>query len=87
MGIYMGERLEDILGSLSREEKIVLNYFIKNLSVGEILAVKELRLLHRLEDPIRVIDILIRKGLLEKGAGCISLSRRVRDIISKRDKL
>lgn len=87
MVIHMGERLEDILASLSREERVVLDYFIKNLSVGEILAVKELRLLHRLEDPTRVIDSLIRKGLLEKGAGCINLSRRVRDIIGKREKL
>lgn len=81
----MGEEdLEELLRSLEGQERVVFEYFRKNLSVGEILAVKELRLLHRLEDPVKVIDSLIRKGVLEKAPGCINLSRRVRDLLKKR---
>ncbi|MEM1610462.1 MAG: hypothetical protein QXQ57_02310 [Sulfolobales archaeon] len=76
--------LSKIIEQLDPQERVVFEYFRKNISVGEILAVKELRLLYRLEDPLRVIDSLIRKGLLEKGVGCINLSSSVREMLKKR---
>lgn len=81
----MGERdLEEVLRSLDGQERAVFEYFRRNISVGEILAVKELKLLHKLEDPVKVIDSLIRKGVLEKAPGCINLSKRVRELLKKR---
>jgi len=63
---------------LSDEEKKVLNYFIKNISVGEIIAEKELRL-EGIKDPRRVIRMLIEKGLLEHKEGCYNLSKDLRE--------
>ncbi|HWQ17383.1 MAG TPA: hypothetical protein VNL13_06095 [Sulfolobales archaeon] len=80
----MSSELERILESLDLEERAVFEYFKKNLSVGEILAVKELKLIYRINDPLKVIDSLIKKNILEKGAGCINLSNSVRELLKKR---
>ncbi len=80
----MSEELESLLSQLSPEERVVFEYFRKNLSVGEILAVKELKLIHKIDDPLRIIDSLIEKNLLEKGAGCINLSSKVKELLKKR---
>lgn len=79
----MSDELERVLSQLDREERVVFEYFKKNLSVGEILAIKELKLVHKIEDPSRVIDSLIKKNLLEKGIGCINLSNRVKELLKK----
>lgn len=84
VGYFMASELERLLDQLDGEERIVFEYFRKNLSVGEILAIKELRLMHRIDDPLRVIDSLIRKNILEKGAGCINLSSSVKELLKKR---
>jgi hypothetical protein len=76
--------LSKIVEELDPQERIVFEYFKKNISVGEILAVKELRLLYKLEDPLKIIDSLIRKGLLEKGVGCINLASSVREMLKRR---
>jgi hypothetical protein len=76
--------LTKIIEELDPQERMVFEYFKKNISVGEILAVKELRLLYKLEDPLKVIDSLIRKGLLEKGVGCINLASSVREMLKRR---
>jgi hypothetical protein len=76
--------LTKIIEELDPQERMVFEYFKKNMSVGEILAVKELRLLYKLEDPLKVIDSLIRKGLLEKGVGCINLASSVREMLKRR---
>jgi hypothetical protein len=76
--------LSKIIEELDPQERIVFEYFKKNISVGEILAVKELRLLYKLEDPLKIIDSLIRKGLLEKGVGCINLASSVREMLKRR---
>jgi len=84
VGAVVSSELERILESLDHEERVVFEYFRKNLSVGEILAVKELKLIHRINDPLRVIDSLIKKNILEKGAGCINLSSSVKELLKKR---
>ncbi len=76
--------LSKIVEELDPQERIVFEYFKKNISVGEILAVKELRLLYKLEDPLKIIDSLIRKGLLEKRVGCINLASSVREMLKRR---
>jgi len=60
---------------LSDEEYRVLTYFINNVSVGEILAVRELESIMGLKDPKKHIESLIEKGYLERGNGCYNLSR------------
>ncbi|AFH42961.1 MULTISPECIES: PolB1-binding protein PBP2 family protein [Fervidicoccus] len=64
---------------LSEEEYRVMDYFLTNLSVGEILAVRELERVYGIKNPESVIEILISKGLLERGTGCYNLSKTVRE--------
>ncbi len=66
--------------SLSDEERRVLEYFIKNISVGEIIAEKELKLFG-VDDPLKVIRNLIEKNLIEHGEGCFNLSKEIRKIV------
>jgi DNA-binding MarR family transcriptional regulator len=60
---------------LTDNEFKVLNYFMNNISVGEILAVRELESLFGLKDPKRIIESLIEKGYIERGNGCYNLSK------------
>jgi len=63
---------------LTEEEKLVTYYFVKYVSVGEILAEKELRALG-INNPLRVIKNLILKGVLERGEGCYNLAKNIRE--------
>jgi len=78
------ERFYKILKSLkgkeisSEEEKKVTLYFIRNISVGEILALRELEILG-VKNPLKVIRTLILKGVLEKGEGCYNLAKDIRE--------
>ncbi|AAY80879.1 PolB1-binding protein PBP2 family protein [Sulfolobus acidocaldarius] len=49
-------------------------YFQNVVSVGEILAVRELKALG-ISDPEKVINKLIELGFIEKGEGCYNLIR------------
>jgi len=80
----MQEELGRVIGELDPQERVVFEYFKKNISVGEILAVKELKLLYKIDDPLKVVDSLIKKGLLEKGVGCINLAASIRNTLKKR---
>ena len=73
--------LRNKLSSLSPEEIKVMEYFIQNISVGTILALKELKTLYRIEDPKSVIRKLIEKGLIEQGRGCYSLAKSLREAL------
>ncbi|MEM4462842.1 MAG: helix-turn-helix domain-containing protein [Fervidicoccaceae archaeon] len=61
---------------LNETEYRALIYFMNNISVGEILAIRELESIVGIKDPRAVIDSLIAKGYIERGAGCFNLSRR-----------
>ena len=50
-------------------------YFEKNISVGEILAYKELRA-QGIKYPELVIYKLIEEGFIEKGEGCYNLVKK-----------
>lgn len=58
---------------LTSDEIRVFRYFLKNRSVGEVLAIKELQILEGIKDPLFVINSLIEKGMLVRGKGCYSV--------------
>lgn len=91
MSLYSRRDLIDLVRDLlpedlSRGELEVLEYFLKNISVGEITAVKEIRLLYKIEDPVPIIERLLQRGLIERGEGCINLSKRLREALKTRKK-
>ncbi|MCI4437435.1 MAG: hypothetical protein JHC33_11570 [Ignisphaera sp.] len=81
MSFISDDNIKRKLQELSPEELKVMEYFIQNVSVGAILAVRELKMLYRVEDPKSIIRRLIDKGLLEQGYGCFSLSRPLREAL------
>ncbi len=70
-------KLDEVVRSLTNEELTVLKYFIKYRSVGELLAIRELKALYGVQEPVRVINRLIDKGLLTRGLGCYNVSQDV----------
>ena len=74
-----GAVLEKALEGLDPEEQRVLRYFYVNVSVGEIIALRELRTRYKISDPEAVVRRLIEKGLLERGEGCYNLARELRE--------
>ncbi len=75
------EELRKKIESLSDVEKKVFEYFLTNVSVGAIVALRELSTLYKVRNPKEVILGLIEKGLLEQGLGCYSLSKEIRDLL------
>lgn len=79
---------------LTKLEKLILEYFIRHISVGEIIAtidireeVKRLRdpeLVSEFDDPIIEIEVnralakLVEKGYLERATGCYNLAEHLR---------
>lgn len=79
------EQIRDLVPSdLTKTELEVLEYFLRNISVGEIIAIKELRLIYKIDDPVPIIEKLIQRGLIERGEGCFNLSRKLLEAIKKR---
>ncbi|MET1160569.1 MAG: hypothetical protein ABWW65_06360 [Thermoprotei archaeon] len=84
---------KDIL-SLNKLERLIMEYFLKHISVGEIIAVIELReevkrrrdpeLVPEFDDAIIEIEInkalarLVEKGFLEHIGGCYNLAEHLR---------
>jgi len=66
----------------SEDEKKVVLYFIRNISVGEFLALRELEILG-VKNPAKIIRSLILKGVLEKGEGCYNLAKNIREELFK----
>ena len=65
------------INSLDSEGSKVLKYFIRYRSVGELLALRELKGLYGIKDPAKVIGYLLDLGLLERGLGCYNISKNV----------
>lgn len=80
---YIDRKLYEIIQGLSEEERKVLKYFIQNISVGSIIALRELKALYKVQDPKVVIRNLIDKGLLEQGFGCYNLAKSLREALFK----
>jgi hypothetical protein len=70
---------EEAAGKLDPEERKVFEYFYTNVSVGEIIALRELSARYKVPDPEAVIRRLIDKGLLERGEGCYNLAKSLRE--------
>ncbi|MDP8002926.1 MAG: hypothetical protein RAK17_01915, partial [Caldisphaera sp.] len=64
-------------------EKIVLKYFLENVSVGDLRAIADLSK-KGIENPENVIESLIEKGFLERGNDCFNLSYYLRIFVSRR---
>jgi DNA-binding MarR family transcriptional regulator len=90
MGLFYTKRnlvdlVRDLLPSdLTKAELDVLEYFLRNISVGEIIAVRELRLLYKIDDPGPILEKLIQKNLIERGEGCFNLSKNLIEALKKR---
>lgn len=57
-----------------KEIEIAIKYFKTNISVGELIAFRELRALG-IKNPENVINKLIEMGIIERGEGCYNLVR------------
>jgi hypothetical protein len=79
-----GELLEKAR-KLGREQRIVFEYFYKNISVGDMRAVMELEKLG-VRDPQARIEELVEAGLLEKGMECYNLAKPLREYIFRRGR-
>ncbi len=75
------EEIERIRRKLSGDVLKVFDYFLRNISVGEVIAVRELQYRYKVERPLEIIIRLINEGLLEKGEGCYNLSRELRELL------
>jgi hypothetical protein len=78
-------KLLDMARGLTVEEKRVFMYFVENISVGEIRAVKELKQLG-VNNPQMVIRKLTNMGLLEEGDECYNLAKPLREYLARRGK-
>ncbi len=76
--------LKRVLKSLDQESLKVLKYFIKHRSVGELIAIRELRGIYRINDPAKCIGKLIDLGLLERGMGCYNVSKKLLEALKSR---
>lgn len=92
-------KLRDIL-KLSKLERLVMDYFLKHISVGEIIAIIELREeIKRLKDPDLVpefddviieleigkaVNRLLRQNFLEYRNGCYNLAQHLREELKKK---
>ncbi len=77
------EELRKKIESLNEEELKVFEYFLTNVSVGTIIALKELSAFYKIKNPKDVILKLIEYGLLEQGTGCYNLAKPIRDLLIK----
>ncbi|BDC19665.1 hypothetical protein [Acidianus sp. HS-5] len=59
---------------MEKDLEIAEKYFRKYISVGEIIAVRDLKALG-VKEPEKVIAELMSKGIIEKGEGCFNLVR------------
>uniref|UniRef100_A0A7C5YWX2 DUF2250 domain-containing protein n=1 Tax=Ignisphaera aggregans TaxID=334771 RepID=A0A7C5YWX2_9CREN len=80
---YLDREIVDKINKLSEEEKKVLEYFLQNISVGNLVALRELKAFYRVNDPRTIIRKLIDMGLIDQGYGCYNLSRALREALLK----
>ncbi|MCD6301352.1 MAG: hypothetical protein J7L82_04700 [Staphylothermus sp.] len=91
--------LRDIL-KLNKLERLVMDYFLKHISAGEIIAIIELREeIKRLKDPDLVpefddvvieleigkaINKLLKEGFIEYRSGCYNLAKHLREELKRK---
>ncbi len=75
--------LRTLLKSLDEDQIKTLKYFCRYISVGNLLAYKELKALYKVKDPVKTIASLVELGLIIKGQGCYSISKEFLNEIRK----
>ncbi|MDM7275401.1 MAG: hypothetical protein P3X22_004685 [Thermoprotei archaeon] len=85
---YLAEasKILDRARSLEPEERLALNYFIENISVGDLRAVKDLKALG-VNAPEAVVRKLVSMGFIERGEGCYNLAKPLRNYVMRRGKI
>lgn len=83
--IVEASKLLDIAKNLGSEEKIVLNYFMDNISVGKHRALKELKAMS-VQNPVIIIKKLSSLNLVEEKEECYNLAKPLREYILKRGR-
>ncbi len=78
-------RLLEKSRSLSKEKRIILNYFMKNISVGDIRSVLDLEK-KGVKNAEELIEEMLEEGFLEKATDCYNLSYPLRMYIFSREK-
>ncbi len=76
-------RLRKIINSLTRDELKVFEYIWDNISVGEIVFIRDLEGLYSVRRPHLVARKLREKGLIERGEGCYNLPHWLRMLRKK----
>ncbi len=73
----VGRWIRRMMRELEGEELQAMAYFLREVSVGELVAVSDLRL-SGVRDPAQVIRSLVAKGFLERGEGYYNLPAELR---------
>ena len=71
--------------SLSKQKKIILNYFMKNISVGDLRSIMDLEK-KGVKNAEELIEEMIKEGFLEKGTDCYNLSYPLRMYIFSKER-
>ncbi|EHP68766.1 MAG: hypothetical protein RXS23_00945 [Metallosphaera yellowstonensis] len=62
---------------MDKDLEIAIKYFKTNISVGEIIVLRDLKSLG-IREPEKVIAELLREGIITRGEGCYNLVREKR---------
>ena len=84
--IQEGLRMLSVAERLTGDERTVMNYFLDNVSVGDIRAVLELEK-KNVKEPEQVIARLIQLGLLERGRDAFNLAKPLRCLKHRRGSI
>ena len=76
-------KLKEVMARLDSSELKVFEYVWDNISVGEIVFVRDLERIYGVEKPHLVARSLRELGLIERGEGCYSLARWLRPLRRK----
>ncbi len=83
--LLVAAHLLDKAKRLGDDERRVLSYFMKNISVGDIRAVLDLEKLG-VKNAEAIIEHLINLGFLEKGTDCYNLSKPLRVYVFRKNR-
>jgi len=76
-------RLLELARRLEGDKRKVYQYFVKNVSVGDLKAEYELKRMG-VSEPLEIIEELIEAGLLERGIDCFNLAYPLRKYYASR---
>ncbi len=76
-------KLREVIARLSAEELKVFEYVWDNISVGEIVFVRDVEGVYGVDKPHVVGRVLREKGLIERGEGCYNLASWLRPLRKK----